>query len=30
MTDDILTAMVIIYMIALLWIILWDSERRNK
>jgi len=30
MTDDILTAMVIIYMIALLWIIVWDSERRNK
>lgn len=30
MTDDILTAMVIIYMIGLLWIILWDSERRNK
>jgi|DEB3_MinimDraft_2_1074329.scaffolds.fasta_scaffold00136_10 hypothetical protein len=30
MTDDILTALIIIYMIALLWIILWDSERRNK
>jgi hypothetical protein len=30
MTDDILTALIVTYTIAVLGIIIWNSERRNK
>jgi hypothetical protein len=30
MTDDILTALIVIYIVGLLGIIIWASERRNK